>query len=144
MLLSRAALLALVVVALSFIAPSFASAAVDWSGDGKTDVLAVDGSGNLVMYRGNGVGGWMTGNGEVVGSGWNAFPSIVQPADFTSDGKSDLLAVMNGGNLYLYRGNGFGGWATGVGELTGTQWNMYQRILARATGTATGSPMSSR
>ncbi len=42
----------------------------DFSGDGKTDLLAVTASGVMLMYRANGSGGWVTGAGEVIGSGW--------------------------------------------------------------------------
>ena len=43
----------------------------DFSGDGKADVLARKSDGTLLLYRGNGAGGWVTGTGEPIGSGWN-------------------------------------------------------------------------
>jgi hypothetical protein len=44
----------------------------DFSGDGKPDVLARTSDGSLLLYRGNGAGGWITGAGERIGSGWGS------------------------------------------------------------------------
>ena len=40
----------------------------DFSGDGKPDVLARAADGTLLLYRGNGASGWVTGSGEPIGS----------------------------------------------------------------------------
>jgi hypothetical protein len=48
----------------------------DFSGDGKPDILARATDGTLLMYRGNGAGGWVTGSGEPVGSGWNGLSHL--------------------------------------------------------------------
>jgi len=114
-------------------------AGADWSGDGKTDILAVDGSGYLRMYRGNGAGGWVTGNAEFIGSGWGTFTSVVQPGDFTNDGNPDILAVDASGYLRLYRGNGQGAWSTGNAEYIGAQWNIFSRIAAPGDWDGDGS-----
>jgi hypothetical protein len=45
----------------------------DFTGDGKTDILGVKANGDLVLYRGNGLGGF-TGAGTKIGTGWNIFP----------------------------------------------------------------------
>jgi hypothetical protein len=81
----------------------------DWSGDGKPDVLAVAASGALLMYRGNGAGGWVTGHGEQIGSGWAGFTALAAHGDFSGDGHPDILARQSDGALLLYRGNGAGG-----------------------------------
>ena len=60
----RPLLLALVLAAL---AP--AAARADWNGDGTGDVLAVDGSGRLLLYGGNGAGGFTGPAGTPIGSG---------------------------------------------------------------------------
>ncbi len=48
----------------------------DFSGDGKPDVLARATDGTLLMYRGNGAGGWVTGTGEPIGTGWNGLSHL--------------------------------------------------------------------
>ena len=95
----------------------------DFSGDGKPDVLAVNPDGALLMYRGNGAGGWASGTAEPVGSGWAGFTALAAGGDFSGDGKADVLARRADGTLLLYRGNGASGWLTGVGEPIGSGWN---------------------
>ena len=63
------------------------------------------------MYRGNGRGGFVTGTGETIGSGWGGFTALVAPGDFSGDGKPDILARQSDGALLLYRGNGDSGFA---------------------------------
>jgi len=46
----------------------------DFDGDTFTDVLARDSSGRLVMYSGNGSGGWSAV--RVIGQGWTGMTSI--------------------------------------------------------------------
>ena len=57
-----------------------------------------------------------------VGTGWNIFNAIVGPGDLTGDGRADLLArEPSTGYLWLYPGNGRGGWLPRV--RVGTGWN---------------------
>ena len=66
----------------------------DFSGDGKPDVLWRRTTDNaLLMIRGNGTGGWVTGQSEQIGSGWGGFGAIVAPGDFSGDGKADVLGT---------------------------------------------------
>lgn len=48
-------------------------------------------------------------------------------ADFSGDGVSDVLVRDNVGGLYLYAGNGSGGWS-GSGRI-GTGWNGFNRVF---------------
>ena len=89
--------------------------AADWNGDGPGDVLTIHPDGRLLLYRGNGAGGWMPGVPQPIGSGWAAFSALLAPGDFSGDGKPDLLVRDADGRLLMYRGNGAGTWATGVG-----------------------------
>lgn len=82
----------------------------DFTGDGKSDVMAVSRTtGNLYLYAGNGKGGWLR-SGVNIGAGWQNLPTVFSPGDFTSDRRSDVMAVKQPGDLYLFRGNGAGGW----------------------------------
>lgn len=99
----------------------------DFNGDGKADVLAREAAtGYMWLYRGNGVGGWQPR--IRVGQGWNVFDSIVGPGDFNGDQFVDVLArERSTGHLWLYRGNGTGGWLPRV--RVGTGWNAYNSIV---------------
>jgi hypothetical protein len=108
----------------------------DFTGDGFADVVARKPDGTLWLYRGNGAGGWLTGIGEQVGAAWNMFDQVVAPGDFSGDGLADIIGRKPDGTLWLYRGNGAGGWLTGVGEVIGAAWNVFDAIVA--TGDFTG------
>jgi hypothetical protein len=95
----------------------------DFTGDGRSDVLARKPNGDLYLYAGDGHGGW-AGAGRKIGSGWNIFDTVFSPGDFTGDGRSDVLARKTNGDLYLYAGDGRGGWA-GAGRKIGSGWNTF-------------------
>lgn len=97
----------------------------DFDGDGHNDVLARDGYGNLLLYPGNGSGGWLATRG--VGTGWDAFTAITAPGDFDGDGHPDLLARDTSGNLWIYPGDGTGGWLSQ--HVVGTAWNGYSALV---------------
>jgi len=44
----------------------------DFTGDHRTDVMAVTSTGDLLLYRGNGRGGW-SGVGQRIGKGWDIY-----------------------------------------------------------------------
>ena len=49
----------------------------DFSGDGKADILARRSDGVLLMYRGNGAGGFLTGTAEPIGAAWNSLSALM-------------------------------------------------------------------
>ncbi len=102
----------------------------DFSGDGRADLLARQTDGTLLMYRGDGGGGFQTGNGERIGAGWQSFTALLGPGDWTGDGKADILARTREGALLLYRGNGAGGFLTGKAEAIGSGWAPFTALLA--------------
>lgn len=108
----------------------------DYTGDGRTDVLARDGSGGLWLYPGNGYGGWLPR--VQVGQGWNVMTAIISPGDFSGDGKADLLARDGSGTMWLYKGNGQGGWLPGV--RVGQGWNEMSEITAIGDFNLDGNP----
>ena len=100
----------------------------DFSGDGKPDLLARTSAGALLTYRGDGDGGFATGRGEQIGSGWQSFTALFAAGDFSGDGMPDLLARRPDGGLLLYRGDGAGGFA-GPGELVGSGWQPFTAVF---------------
>jgi hypothetical protein len=86
---------------------------LDLTGDARSDVMRVSQTGDLYLYRGNGLGGF-AGSGTRIGAGWGMFVNVFSPRDFNGDGRSDILGVTPLGDLYLYRGNGLGRFASGV------------------------------
>jgi subtilisin family serine protease len=96
----------------------------DFTGDGKSDLLARDSNGTLWTYPGTGTGlfGWRI----KVGDGWNVMTAISAAGDLTSDGKPDLTARDTNGTLWTYPGTGTGlfGWRIKVGD----GWNVMTAI----------------
>ncbi|MGZ4637229.1 MAG: FG-GAP-like repeat-containing protein [Oryzihumus sp.] len=120
------------------VAPAAVQATPGFTQDGSPDLLARTGDGHLVLLPGNGWGG-LTGSSTVIGAGWTSFNTILSPGDLTNDGHNDLIARTPAGVLYLYRGNGQGGWIGG-GTRIGTGWNMFSQLMAGGDFTGDGHP----
>ena len=108
----------------------------DFTGDGRSDLLAVKSNGELDLYRGNGLGRFM-GSGVKIGVGWGGFAKLFSPGDFTGDGRSDVLAVKSNGELYLYRGNGLGRFM-GSGVKIGVGWGGFAKLFSPGDFTGDG------
>ncbi len=78
----------------------------DHTGDGRTDVVARDGSGNLYLYRGTGSAKAPFAGRLLIGGGWGAYAKLVAPGDISGDGRADLLGATASGDLYRYLGTG--------------------------------------
>ena len=89
--------------------PVNATAAQDWSGDGRADIVAPTRDGTLWLYRGNGAGGF-SGAKTAIGSGWNGRDQIRMVGNWDNLAGTDIIARDPGtGALWLYSGNGAGG-----------------------------------
>jgi stage II sporulation protein D len=99
----------------------------DFNGDGHCDLMARAPDGALVLYPGNGSGGFLN-TATRIGNGWNVYASVFSPGDFNGDGKSDVLARTSAGLLYLYPGNGSGGWLQP--RLIGRGWDSFSTIMS--------------
>lgn len=100
---------------------------VDFNGDGKGDLLAVDGDDELLyLHPSDGQGGF--GAPVKVSPGRWSGMRMLSTADFTGDGKPDILGTHNNGDLYLYPGNGTGG-VTGS-SIVGSGWSNIRLVGA--------------
>ena len=81
------------------------------------------------MYRGNGRGGFVTGQREQIGSGWQGFTALFAGGDFSGDGRPDIIARDADGLLFMYRGNGRGGFVTGQREQIGSGWSSLSALM---------------
>ena len=120
------------------VTPAAVATTPGFTADRSADLLVRTGDGHLVLLPGDGRGG-LTGTSTFLGTGWNMFDTVLSPGDLTNDGHNDLIARTPGGVLYLYRGNGQGGWIGG-GTWMGTGWNVYSQLMAGGDFTGDGHP----
>jgi RHS repeat-associated protein len=81
----------------------------DFDGDGFNDMIFRRTSNKyLYLARGNGHGGWLTDPKLVEAADWSGAMSLFS-ADFTGDGKPDMLYRDGYGQLFLRTNNGAGG-----------------------------------
>ena len=109
----------------------------DFDGDGLTDLIARRGDGILFLYSGNGRGGFASGAGRAIGTGWETFSAVFSPGDFDGDGIPDVMARATDGTVYLYRGNGVGGWNL-PRTTAATGWQQYTALTSPGDFTGDG------
>lgn len=76
--------------------------AADFDGDKKQDLLARNSAGQLLLYRSNGTGRFISEKRRVVGTGWNSMAHMSGIAGHISTGSYGVLARSTAGNLYYY------------------------------------------
>ncbi len=110
----------------------------DVTGDGIPDLAGVVAStGDLRIYPGNGAGG--VHNGIRIGGGWSVMNAIVGAGDVNGDHHPDLVARNKAtGALWLYAGNGKGGFANGVS--LGGRDNAYSLLTSPGDWNGDGHP----
>jgi hypothetical protein len=92
--------------------------------------MTVQDSGYLTLAPNNGHGGFTTGATQrYIGPGWGTFLRVFSPGDFNGDHKNDVMAVSKDGGLYLYRGNGLGGFSA-AGQRIGNGWAGFLTVFS--------------
>ncbi|WP_369222794.1 FG-GAP repeat domain-containing protein [Streptomyces sp. R39] len=104
----------------------------DYTGDGKTDLLARTPAGALYLYpgTGNATADAVFGARVSVGTGWQAYNALVSTGDNDGDGKTDLLARDTAGALWLFKGTGTSTapFATRV-QIGTSGWNAFNALF---------------
>jgi hypothetical protein len=100
---------------------AIATNAHDFNGDGKSDILWHDGSGNLAMWLMNGAQVMRSAGVGAAPTAW----SIVGQRDFDGDGRSDILWHDASGNVAIWFLNGAQiAQSSGVGNAAPTVWSI--------------------
>ena len=100
----------------------------DFNGDGRPDMVSREADGSLAAAPRP---GRKQARHRQSGSapGWNVFNMVLGNGDFNGDGKTDLIARTSDGALWLYPGNGTGGFQ--ARKQIGSGWQGFKRIIAR-------------
>jgi hypothetical protein len=110
----------------------------DFAGNGHPALLYRSrDDGSLGMWTTDGAGGWVAS--RRIGGGWDACSAIFSPGDFDSDGHPDVMCLRrDDGTLWLYPGNGAGGWRPWF--QVGKGFAGYERIFSPGDFDGDGYP----
>ncbi len=103
----------------------------DWTGDGHTDLMARDSSGNLRLYYGSGFGNDGYGGfymSRQFNSGWGGFKRVFRVYNWNGDQRPSIMAMKTNGELYLYNSDGQGNFSGGA-KLIGTGWANFTALM---------------
>ncbi|MFD1213875.1 GH25 family lysozyme [Arthrobacter sp. GCM10027362] len=103
----------------------------DVNGDGRQDLVAVNGSGAVYLYAGTGTG--RTGKKSQADSGWRSYSLLTAVGDYNGDRTGDVVARKQDGSLWLLAGyrkhSATKGWFAAERRLSSSGWDSFNRIL---------------
>ncbi|MCZ0980213.1 VCBS repeat-containing protein [Streptomyces diastatochromogenes] len=99
----------------------------DLDGDGRSDLVATDSSGVLWFYKGTGSYTKPYAPRVKVGGGWQVYNQLTSVGNIAGTAAGDLVARDTAGVLWLYQGNGRGGFATRV--KIGAGWGAFSQLV---------------
>jgi hypothetical protein len=122
---------------------TLSNSTADFNGSWTNDLMARRSTTGVVsLFEGDGKSGLLTG--VAITADWSKYDVLETIGDFSGDGLEDVLARERAtGYLWLYRGNGRGGWLLPRVRM-GSGWLGMDRIVGPVTSTATSGSMSSR
>ncbi|WP_197088764.1 FG-GAP-like repeat-containing protein [Cellulosimicrobium funkei] len=94
----------------------------DWDGDGRPDLITRRADGEMYLHAGTGSGSFAAG--RRISGGWQVMEQVIGVGNWTGTGVPSLMALdRHTGRIYLYPGDGRGGFAprtivaTGAGSV---------------------------
>ncbi|MFB7354950.1 FG-GAP repeat domain-containing protein [Streptomyces gardneri] len=110
----------------------------DLDGDNRSDLVATDSAGVLWFYKGTGSYAKPFGTRVRVGGGWQAYNHLTAVGNIAGTAAGDVVARDTSGVLWLYQGNGHGGFSTRV--KIGAGWGAYSQLIGAGDVDNDGRP----
>jgi hypothetical protein len=94
----------------------------DFDGDSRMDILAKKSDGNLVQYRSDGAGRFLSEPRKTIGTGWGIIDSITNLPGFNGVTQQGLMTRLTDGRLAYYP---FTNGTWGSRTIEGSGWSAY-------------------
>ncbi|PKW27216.1 SpoIID/LytB domain-containing protein [Phycicoccus duodecadis] len=120
----------------TYYAPEADSVGADLAANAFSDVVGRDGSSRLLLYPGNGRGGWL--KPRVLAAAATGIRQVLSPGDLDGDGLDDVLVVTTAGYLELRPVQPDG--TLGPARRVGSGWRGYSEIVGPGDLTGDGFP----
>ncbi|MFI1713819.1 FG-GAP repeat domain-containing protein [Streptomyces litmocidini] len=103
------------------------AAGSDLDGDGRPDLVATDGAGALWFYKGTGSYAKPYAPRVSLGGNWQGYNQLTAVGNIAGTAAGDMVARDTAGTLWLYQGNGTGGFSLRV--KIGAGWGAYSQLV---------------
>ncbi|MER5201769.1 VCBS repeat-containing protein [Streptomyces sp. NPDC002825] len=99
----------------------------DLDGDGRSDLVATDGAGTMWFYKGTGNYAKPYATRVSLGGSWQIYNQLTAVGNIAGTAAGDMVARDTAGVLWLYQGNGRGGFSVRV--KIGAGWNAFSQLV---------------